>query len=95
MIHKRDNDTMRHLITVLLLLLPALAAAVESHAVVFMYHRFGEERYPSTSVRIDQFEAYLDWLDTVKSGKAAEPPSPESDESGDPPAEPDERDRPG
>lgn len=62
MIHKRDNDTMRRLITVLLLLLPAFAAAVESHAVVFMYHRFGEERYPSTSVRIDQFEAHLDWL---------------------------------
>jgi peptidoglycan/xylan/chitin deacetylase (PgdA/CDA1 family) len=35
---------------------------VESHAVVFMYHRFGEPRYPSTSVRIDQFEAHLEWL---------------------------------
>ena len=50
------------LLAALLLLLPALAAAVESHAVVFMYHRFGEDRYPSTSVRIDQFEAHLDWL---------------------------------
>ncbi len=27
-----------------------------------MYHRFAEERYPTTSVRIDQFEAHLDWL---------------------------------
>ncbi|GAB4355435.1 MAG: polysaccharide deacetylase family protein [Gammaproteobacteria bacterium] len=31
-------------------------------AVVFMYHRFGEDRYPSTSVRIDQFEAHLGHL---------------------------------
>ncbi|MGE0080968.1 MAG: polysaccharide deacetylase family protein [Thiohalomonadaceae bacterium] len=60
---KRHNGAMRRLFTaLLLLLLPAFAAAVESHAVVFMYHRFGEERYPSTSVRIDQFEAHLDWL---------------------------------
>lgn len=53
---------MHRLIATLLLLLPACAAAIESHAVVFMYHRFGEARYPSTSVRIEQFEAHLDWL---------------------------------
>lgn len=28
-------------------------------AVVLMYHRFGEEDLPSTSIRIDQFEAHL------------------------------------
>lgn len=56
-----DNGAMRHLLA-LLLLLPSLATALESHAVVFMYHRFGEDRHPSTSVRIDQFEAHLDWL---------------------------------
>lgn len=33
-------------------------------AVVFMYHRFGEDRYPSTSVTLDQFEAHLDHLET-------------------------------
>ncbi|MBK5936378.1 MULTISPECIES: polysaccharide deacetylase family protein [Halorhodospira] len=32
-------------------------------AVVFMYHRFGEDRYPSTSVRLEQFEAQLDYLE--------------------------------
>jgi len=31
-------------------------------AVVLMYHRFGEDAYPSTSIRIDQFEAQLDYL---------------------------------
>jgi len=31
-------------------------------AVVLMYHRFGEDRYPSTSIRIDQFEAQLEHL---------------------------------
>jgi peptidoglycan/xylan/chitin deacetylase (PgdA/CDA1 family) len=28
-------------------------------AVVLMYHRFGESRYPATSIRIDQFEAHI------------------------------------
>lgn len=33
-----------------------------AHAVVLMYHRFGEAAYPSTSVRLDQFEAQLGHL---------------------------------
>jgi len=36
---------------------PALAA--DPSAVVIMYHRFGDARYPSTNVRIEQFEAHL------------------------------------
>jgi peptidoglycan/xylan/chitin deacetylase (PgdA/CDA1 family) len=39
-----------------------LGAAEDPHAVVFMYHRFGEDRYPSTSVRLEQFEAHLQFL---------------------------------
>jgi len=39
--------------------LAAPAQVTPPHAVVFMYHRFGEARYPSTSVRIDQFKAQL------------------------------------
>jgi peptidoglycan/xylan/chitin deacetylase (PgdA/CDA1 family) len=31
-------------------------------AVVLMYHRFGEDRYPETNIRIDQFEAQLNLL---------------------------------
>jgi len=38
------------------------ADAVPSHAVVFMYHRFGEGDYPTTNVRPEQFQAHLDHL---------------------------------
>ncbi len=38
-------------------------AAAPSHAVIFMYHRFGEARYPATNIRLDQFEAHLKYLD--------------------------------
>lgn len=31
-------------------------------AVVLMYHRFGEDRYPETSIQISQFEAQLELL---------------------------------
>ncbi|MCH8092507.1 MAG: polysaccharide deacetylase family protein, partial [Proteobacteria bacterium] len=37
---------------------PPPAEAADS-AVVFMYHRFGETSWPSTNIRIDQFEAHL------------------------------------
>ena len=37
-------------------------AAVPDHAVAFIYHRFGDARYPSTNTRMDQFRAQLDWL---------------------------------
>jgi peptidoglycan/xylan/chitin deacetylase (PgdA/CDA1 family) len=43
-------------------LAPAPAVAADPHAVVFMYHRFGEDRYPSTNVRLEQFEAHLQHL---------------------------------
>ncbi len=33
------------------------------HAVAFLYHRFGECRYPSTSVTLEQFEAHLEYLE--------------------------------
>lgn len=31
----------------------------ENGAVVFMYHRFGETRYPSTNITLDQFDAHI------------------------------------
>lgn len=31
-------------------------------AVVFMYHRFGETKYPSTNIRLEQFEKHLEYL---------------------------------
>lgn len=50
---------MRTLAAVLLLLVTLPAKA----AVVFMYHRFGEHEFPSTSVTLAQFEAQLDFLE--------------------------------
>lgn len=32
-------------------------------AVVLMYHRFGEDAFPSTNIRMDQFEAQLQFLE--------------------------------
>ena len=52
---------MRPSVLVLLASLGAPLLAADS-AVVLMYHRFGEDRYPSTSIRIDQFEAQLQHL---------------------------------
>ncbi len=53
---------MRTLMVLLLIFVAAPTVAAESHAVVFMYHRFGNEEYPSTNVRMDQFRAQLNYL---------------------------------
>ncbi|MFL2845158.1 MAG: polysaccharide deacetylase family protein [Candidatus Puniceispirillaceae bacterium] len=37
-------------------------ANAADHAAVLMYHRFGEDKYPSTNIRLDQFDAHLDKL---------------------------------
>ena len=37
--------------------------AIESHAVVLMYHRFDESKYPSTNIQSKQFIAQLDYLE--------------------------------
>jgi len=50
------------LFAALWLAIAALPAVAEQSAVVLMYHRFGEDRYPATSIRIDQFEAQLKHL---------------------------------
>ncbi|MEK9553269.1 MAG: polysaccharide deacetylase family protein [Alphaproteobacteria bacterium] len=43
-----------------------VGTAVESraadHATILMYHRFGEDKYPSTNVRLEQFEEHLEIL---------------------------------
>jgi len=53
---------MKRLLLPLLLLLPLTAVAYPPHGVVLMYHRFEENRYPSTNIRIAQFTAQLDYL---------------------------------
>jgi peptidoglycan/xylan/chitin deacetylase (PgdA/CDA1 family) len=37
----------------------AMHAHAGDSAVIFMYHRFGEDKYPTTSIRLEQFEAHL------------------------------------
>lgn len=55
-----------------LFLLPMLMASIligsiataraADHATILMYHRFGEDKYPTTNVRIEQFEEHLEIL---------------------------------
>ena len=40
----------------------AMTARAADHATILMYHRFGEDKYPSTNVRIAQFEEHLEIL---------------------------------
>jgi len=37
----------------------SLVASAADSAVVLMYHRFGEDAYPSTNLRLDQLEAHI------------------------------------
>jgi len=37
----------------------AVEVPADNGAAVIMYHRFGETQYPSTNIRIDQFEAHI------------------------------------
>jgi len=54
-----------NLILLLSLIVPVkLAWAVESHAVVLMYHRFGENKYPSTNIKTEQFIQQLDFFES-------------------------------
>lgn len=38
------------------------ASAEDRSAVVLLYHRFGEDSLPSTNIRLDQFEAQIEYL---------------------------------
>lgn len=46
----------------LIALLWGLPAVAADSAVFLMYHRFGDDRYPATNVRLDQFEAHVETL---------------------------------
>jgi peptidoglycan/xylan/chitin deacetylase (PgdA/CDA1 family) len=43
-------------------MLSPYARTAEPHAVAFIYHRFGEDRHPSTSVTLEQLDAHLSHL---------------------------------
>ncbi len=38
------------------------ADAADDHAAIIMYHRFGEDNYPSTNIKMEQFETHLSIL---------------------------------
>jgi peptidoglycan/xylan/chitin deacetylase (PgdA/CDA1 family) len=40
----------------------AAAQAESTSAVVLMYHRFGEEKYPATNIRLEQLDAHIAFL---------------------------------
>lgn len=48
----------------LLLVLTAGPALAQDYAAVVMYHRVGEDRFPTTNIRVEQFEAHLDYLES-------------------------------
>ena len=55
------HKTLFSLAAFLVILLPVAVFAANS-AVVFMYHRFGEGKHPSTNIKIKQFENHLNEL---------------------------------
>ncbi len=60
---KAVSDLVRAAAIAVGLVLVCGAALSADEAVVLMYHRFGEDEHPSTSVRTDQFEAHLEYLE--------------------------------
>ncbi|MEQ9361635.1 MAG: hypothetical protein RLO05_08010, partial [Rhodospirillales bacterium] len=49
----------------LLTVWPDVARAADQ-AVIIMYHRFGEQDYPTTNIRLDQFDEHLAELTSGK-----------------------------
>jgi len=45
-----------------LLSLPQTSQGEDNYATVFIYHRFGDKRYPSTSVSLEEFKKQLTYL---------------------------------
>ncbi len=41
---------------------PPKASPLEKEVVCFVYHRFGDSRYPSTNISVSDFESQLQWL---------------------------------
>jgi len=43
---------------------PFVSVLAQDSVVVLMYHRFGEDQFPSTNIRVEQFEAHLAHLES-------------------------------
>ena len=50
------------LIIIIIFIEQSFANAKENSAAVFVYHRFGENKYPSTNTKISQFKNHIDEL---------------------------------
>jgi len=56
------EDLLKKLLSLWVILFVQLPAFAAESAVVLMYHRFGEDQFPSTSIRVEQFSAHLQHL---------------------------------
>ena len=56
----RRRATILGLVTAALLAGHAARSLAADYATILMYHRFGEDRYPSTNVTLEQFEEHLE-----------------------------------
>ena len=56
------RGTILGLVTAALLAGHAAQSLAADYATILMYHRFGEDRYPSTNVTLEQFEEHLEVL---------------------------------
>lgn len=54
---------LRQSLAILLMMLWTTPLLAADHALVLMYHRFGEDDVPLTNIRLSQFEAHLDHLE--------------------------------
>ena len=52
----------KSLLTVLATISLPMCAVGDDGAVVFMYHRFGDDHHPSTNIRVEQLRGQLDYL---------------------------------
>ena len=61
-LHEASSDAVKTVAAAIGLLIFSGVLFAADEAVVLMYHRFGEDRYPSTNIRVEQLEAQLDYL---------------------------------
>lgn len=59
---KRPTRAWRAILLTVSLVAAAPVAEAADSAVIIMYHRFGEDDFPTTNIRLEQFEQHLDEL---------------------------------
>ncbi len=59
---KLNKFLISFLIIIIIFIEQSFANAKENSAAVFVYHRFGENKYPSTNIKISQFKKHIQEL---------------------------------